>query len=50
MDERNVTEQDVYREHMASVNPAAQWAYLFGVLAASFLLMLLFVAWLGAAT
>ena len=49
-DERNIQEQDVYREHMESVNPAAHWAYLFGVLGASFLLMVGLIALLGGTT
>ena len=47
-DERNIRESDVYKEHMASVNPLAHWAYLLGVLAVSFLLMVGLIALLGA--
>jgi hypothetical protein len=46
-DERNITEQDVYKEHMKSVNPAAHWAYLLGVLAVSFIAMVALIALLG---
>ena len=49
-DERNIREQDVYKEHMASVNPMAHWAYLFGVLATSFVAMVVLIALMDAAT
>jgi hypothetical protein len=46
-DERTITEDDVRREHRRSAQPVPHWLYLFGVLGASFVLMLAFVAWLG---
>lgn len=47
-DEQTITEEDVRHEHLGSVNKSAHWAYLFGVLAASFVLMIAFIAVLGA--
>ena len=49
MSEREVTEDQVREEHQGSVNVAAHWTYLAAVLAGGTLLMLGFVAWLGAA-
>jgi hypothetical protein len=48
MSEKTVTEEDVRREHLEAVNQAAHWAYLIGVLVGSTMLMMLFVALLGA--
>ena len=50
MDERNITDEDVRREHMASVNAPAHWLYMIGVLAVSFLLMIGLIALLGGTT
>ncbi len=47
-DERTITDEDVRREHQLAVNKAAHWAYLFGVLGVSFVLMIAFIAALGA--
>ncbi len=49
MSERELTEDRVREEHRASVNVPAHWAYLASVLVGGTLLMLGFVAWLGAA-
>jgi uncharacterized membrane protein YdcZ (DUF606 family) len=46
--EASITEEDVRQEHHQSVNKAAHWAYLFGVLGVSFVLMIAFIAILGA--
>jgi uncharacterized membrane protein YdcZ (DUF606 family) len=48
-DEKNITEDDVRAEHMASAKPAAHWAYLVGVLGGSFILMVLLIALMGSA-
>ena len=48
MSERNVDEDQVRTEHLAEVSPAAQWAYLFGVLLGGILLMIALIAMLGA--
>jgi hypothetical protein len=50
MDEKRVTIEDVEREHLDEVNRAAHWVYVVAVLGISFLLMLGFIALLGAAT
>jgi hypothetical protein len=34
-------------EHLRQVNERAHWAYLIGVLAGGFVLMILVIAWLG---
>jgi hypothetical protein len=47
MSEEKITEQQVRKEHMREVNPAAHWAYLFGVLGGGLALMVLFMALLG---
>jgi hypothetical protein len=47
--EREVTEDQVRREHKESVNVPAHWAYFATVLLGSAVLMLAFVALLGAA-
>ena len=49
MSERDVTEEQVRAEHQTSVSVPAHWAYLVAVLVGGMLLMLVFVAWLGAA-
>ena len=50
MNERNVTEDDVRNEHLQQINPATQWAYLFGVLIGGFLLMVGLIAALAGTT
>jgi hypothetical protein len=45
--ERNVDEDEVRDEHLAEVNSAAQWAYLFAVLIGGFVLMVALIAVLG---
>ncbi len=49
MSEREVTEDQVRKEHKKSVNVPAHWAYFATVLLGSTALMLAFVALLGAA-
>ena len=46
-DETNVREDDVRQEHLANVRPAPHWAYMFGVIGGSFVLMVALIAWLG---
>ena len=48
MSEIDLTEEDVREEHLAAVHQPAQWLYLFGVLGVGLLLMLGFIALLGA--
>jgi hypothetical protein len=45
--EQKVTEDMVRDEHLSEVNVAAHWAYLMGVLAGAFILMVGLVAILG---
>ena len=40
MSERDITEDEVRKEHLHAVNVPAHWAYLAGVLVGGFLLML----------
>jgi hypothetical protein len=47
--EKTISEDDVRKEHLKSVNAPAHWAYLFGVLLGSFVLMVLFIALLDGA-
>jgi hypothetical protein len=47
MSERDVTEEDVRKEHLAEVDARVQWAYLFAVLIGGTVLMLLLIAYLG---
>ncbi len=49
MNEADVTEEHVRKEHLAAVNVPAHWAYLFGVLLGGFGLMVLLIAFLGSA-
>jgi hypothetical protein len=49
MSERDLTEDQVRAEHVEAVNEPRQWAYLIGVLAGGLVLMLAFIAVLGAA-
>ena len=48
MSEKTITEGEVREEHLSEVNPLAHWAYLGGVLGGAIVLMLLFMALLGA--
>jgi hypothetical protein len=48
MDEREVTVEQVAREHLAEVNRAAHWAYVAGVIGLGILAMLLLIALLDA--
>ena len=50
MSEKNITVDDIEREHMDEVKPGAHWAYVVGVLGISFLLMVALIAWLGASS
>ena len=47
MSERDLTEDDVRREHLAAVSTPAHWAYLFGVIGGAFVLMVALLALLG---
>jgi hypothetical protein len=47
VNEANVTEEQVYKEHLKAVNAPAHWVYLLSVLILSFLLMVGFIALLG---
>jgi hypothetical protein len=46
-DETNLTEDDVREEHLKTVQPGPHWAYLFGVMGGSFVLMVVLIAVLG---
>lgn len=46
--EVDIRQEDVWEEHLQEVNQPAHWAYLFGVLVGSFLLMVALMAVLGA--
>ena len=46
-DELEITEDEVRVEHLQEVNQVAHWAYLFGVLGAGSLAMVLLIAFLG---
>jgi hypothetical protein len=48
MDEREVTVEQVAREHLAEVHQPAQWAYIAGVIGLGLLAMLLLIALLDA--
>jgi hypothetical protein len=48
--DEKITKVKVRNEHLREVNPAAHWAYLFGVLMGGLLLMVLLMALLGAST
>jgi len=50
MSEQDITEDQVREEHLAKVNQAAHWLYLFSVLGAGLLLMVAFIALLGASS
>jgi hypothetical protein len=47
MAEKDITIEQVEREHLEEVHRGAHWAYVVGVLGISFLLMLVLIAWLG---
>ena len=49
MNELEVSEDQVRKEHLASVNAPAHWAYLLGILGVGLALMLIFIAVLDAA-
>lgn len=49
-DGRNVDQETVWNEHLREVHVGAHWAYLFGVLAGGFLLMVVLIALLGSST
>ena len=46
--EAQMTEDEVRKEHLDSVNVGAHWAYLFSVLIGGFVLMLALMALIGA--
>lgn len=47
-EEEDIRQEDVWDEHLTGVNRPAHWAYLFGVLVGSFVLMVALIAALGA--
>ena len=49
MNEHTVTEDMVRGEHLQEVNAGAHWAYLIGVIAGAFILMVGLIALLGMA-
>jgi hypothetical protein len=48
MSEREITPEEIEREHLAEVHQGAQAAYVAAVLGISLLMMLALIAWLGA--
>ena len=48
MSEETIDPEAVREEHLAEVHQPAHWVYLFGVMFGATLVMLAFVAWLGA--
>ena len=48
-DERTISDQDVWQEHLSEVNVPLHWAYLVGVIMGALLLMIGLLAFLGAA-
>ena len=48
MSEREIDEEQVRAEHLAEVDERVQWTYLVGVLGGGTILMILFIAVLGA--
>lgn len=48
--DREITGEQVRREHLAEVKVPFHWAYLLGMFGGSFLIMMAFIAWLGAAS
>jgi hypothetical protein len=49
MSEREIDRERVHEEHLREVNPAAHWAYLFGVVGGGLIAMLALIGWLGGA-
>ncbi len=47
-DERNIRLEDVWEEHRSNVHINAHWAYLFAVIFGGLIVMLAFIALLGA--
>ena len=45
--ERTISQQEVWDEHLSDVNVPAHWAYALGVMAGGFVLMVAFMALLG---
>jgi hypothetical protein len=46
-DETSLSEDDVREEHLKGAKPAPHWAYLFGVIGGSLVIMVAFIAVLG---
>jgi hypothetical protein len=46
-DETNISQDDVWDEHLGAVNVPAHWGALFGVLVGGAILMLILIAILG---
>lgn len=42
--EKTLTEEDVRKEHLSTVNEPAHWAYLFAVLIGGTVVMILYIA------
>jgi hypothetical protein len=47
VNEKTVREDQIRKEHLEAVNVPAHWTYLFSVLIGAFVLMVLFIAFLG---
>jgi hypothetical protein len=45
--EKTLSEEDVRKEHLSTVNQPAHWAYLFAVLVGGTVLMILYIALLA---
>ena len=46
-DESTISQEEVWQEHLANVHVGRHWAYMIGVLAGSFVLMVALIAILG---
>ena len=50
MTEKTIDQAAVRQEHLAEVHQPAHWAYLLGVMLGTTVVMLAFIAWLGASS
>ena len=50
IDERTISQDEVWEEHLQDVHVPQHWAYMFGVLVGGFVVMLILMALLDAAT
>ena len=48
MSEKTIDQEQVREQHLAEVHQPAHWLYRAGVLAGGAVLMIVFIAWLGA--